>query len=221
MRTAVVAIAIALPSAAAAQSREDVQLWAAVGASGSVSGDLVAAADVQFRLVDDLSRAGQTVVRGSLGYRVGRTVTLSLGYVRAIAHRQDGPDFREDRAFEQLGWAIGSVGGGALSTRARLEQRWAGPTRALAWRYRQQLRYARPLTTRGLAAVATVEPFFHLNSADWGPRAGLDQVRAMAGVSLPLSPALVVEAGYQLQYVRAAGGDRLNHTVPISLALRF
>jgi hypothetical protein len=65
------------------------------------------------------------------------------------------------------------------------------------------------------------EPFFALNSTDWGARAGFDQVRVMTGFSIPLSTKAALEAGYQVQYARGATVDRLNHIVPVTLALRF
>jgi hypothetical protein len=108
-----------------------------------------------------------------------------------------------------------------VSTRIRLGQRFVRPGRNVGWRYRQLVRVQIPLRQAGPAIVVQAEPFFALNSTDWGARAGFDQVRTMIGVNVPIAKSFTIESGYQLQYVRGAASDRLNHIVPITLSWRF
>jgi hypothetical protein len=103
----------------------------------------------------------------------------------------------------------------------RLEQRFVRPGSDTGWRYRQQIRYALPVSQDGIALLLQAEPFFALNSTDWRARAGFDQVRVMTGGSIPVSKRAALETGYQVQYVRGATVDRLNHVVPVTLVVRF
>ncbi|WCT75739.1 DUF2490 domain-containing protein (plasmid) [Sphingomonas naphthae] len=108
-----------------------------------------------------------------------------------------------------------------LTTRGRLEQRWSGTGGDAGWRYRQFLRLAVPLGAHAPALVVSEESFINLNATDWGVRSGLDQQRGMIGLAIPLNEAASIEAGYQVQYVNAHPRDRLNHILPITLALSF
>ena len=212
---------VLVTTGAAASTVEDAQIWTTVSASGSIKGDLVAQIELNARTSARQERVVQSLMRGTIGYRVTPTVTLSLGYGHITNYRPGLRDLAEDRVYQQAQWTIGSIGKGTLSTRARLEQRFVRPGVDIGWRYRQLLRYQVPIIKAGPSAVVQAEPFFALNSTDWGARAGFDQVRAFAGVNIPLGKALTIESGYQLQYVRGSAFDRVNHIVPVTLGWRF
>lgn len=206
---------------AAAQTDEDAQLWTAVTVTGKLSDTLVYSADGQFRLLDGLSRYGHTVLRGSIGVKVRPDLTVSLGYAHSTANRTGKVWVSEERVFEQFTWKIIARPGFNLTTRGRLEQRWSGTGGDAGWRYRQFLRLAVPLGAHAPALVVSEESFINLNATDWGVRSGLDQQRGMIGLAIPLNEAASIEAGYQVQYVNAHPRDRLNHILPITLALSF
>lgn len=212
---------LAMPGAVAANTVEDLQLWTVLSASGSIKGDLVGQIDLNARVSANQERVLQTLARGTVGYRVSPAVTLSIGYGHITGYRPGQRDNAEERLYPQVQWTVGKVAGGTLSTRARLEFRFVRPGSDTGLRYRQQLRWQRSLEKDGPSLVVQAEPFFALNRTDWGARPGFDQIRLMTGVAVPLSKRLTLETGYQVQYVRGATADRLNHVVPLTLAMRF
>lgn len=214
-------VALFAPTAAMADPMQDFQLWTTITASGSIKGDLVGQIEAIVRLGDDLKRVRQTLTRGTIGYRVTPDFTLSLGFGHITGYRAGLRDNAEERIYQQLNWRIGQIGRGTLSTRVRLEQRFVRPGRDVGWRYRQTLRYQLPLKSSEASLIVQAEPFVAFNATDWGARAGFDQVRGLVGVAVPLSKRATIETGYQAQYIRSAGTDRLNHIVPVTLAITF
>ena len=103
--------------------------------------------------------------------------------------------------------------------RTRLEERFLEGSSDMAVRARQMVRVNAPLG-RGFVAIGTSELFVNLNSADWGPRAGFDQLRLFGGIGVPIARGLWIEAGYMNQYVaRHARADRMNHNISLTLSL--
>jgi Protein of unknown function (DUF2490) len=217
----IAAIVGALPTAAASKPVEDVQLWSSLIVTGTVVGDIVYQGEVQSRIVDNISRYGQTQVRGAVGVKANDDVTLFIGYARFDIDNAGTRDGAENRLYQQASVRLGDVLGGTLATRIRLEERWIRGVSGTSWRYRQQLRYQRPFRKDGPALIVASEIFFTLNSKVGGPRGGFDQVRGLVGVSVPVSKAVSIDAGYQPIYMRANGRDRLNHTVPIVLSVKL
>ena len=220
-KAAACSVAALVTTSAAANTVEDVQLWTTLSASGSIKGDVVGQMDLNARTSVDQRRVTQSLIRGTIGYRVTPSLTLSLGYGHIIGFRLNQDNLTEQRLYQQVQWTLGKLGRGTVSTRIRVEQRFVRPSNDAGWRYRQQLRYQLPLREAGPALIVQVEPFFAMNSTDWGARAGFDQVRVMAGANIPLAKSIAIETGYQLQYVRGAVSDRANHIVPITLSWRF
>ena len=70
--------AAASPTAAAA-AEEDTQFWTTAIATGPIAGDLAVWAEVQTRLVGNASRLGQFRLRGALGYRFSKPLTVYGG----------------------------------------------------------------------------------------------------------------------------------------------
>ena len=211
----------AIPATAGASTIEDAQIWTALSAQGSIKGNLIGQIDLNVRGIVDQRRVSQTLSRVGVGYRVDNSISLSIGYGHIENYRTNLPNVNEERLHQQILWTVGKIGNATLTTRLRLEQRFVRPGKDVGWRYRQQFRFQQPLKKDGPSLIVSVEPFFALNSTDWGARSGFDQVRAMAGVAIPVSKTATIETGYLAQYVRGASSDRLNHIVPITLALRF
>lgn len=208
---------IAAPTHAATK---DHQLWMSLVATGRISKTVLVSADVVSRYADDAGRLGQLVLRGQIGTPLSRTVTAWVGYARAITYAKSGSNAIEERSFEQVNLALGTIGTARLSSRTRLEQRFQHGVGDTAWRLRQQVRLVVPLRPRGPSAIAWVEPMVSLNTTD-GVRSGFDQVRGFAGIGVPLDKQFDVEAGYLHQYVNRAAGDRSNHVLSLSLIARL
>lgn len=214
---------LALATPAAAQTSHDLQLWGNLGVQGSIAGDLVYLAELQPRWSDDVSRFDLLLLRGAIGYRLNPRLTVHGGYVHVTTPVDDGADRIEQRAFQQLTWAIPVTGPGHLSTRFRLEQRWRSDGHDVGWRARQTLRYAHPLSAHGggVALLGAGDIYFALNDTDWGLRAGLDQLRGFVGVEIPLRGKSTAEIGYLNRTTnRRAGRITVDHIASFSIVLR-
>jgi len=223
-RLAAFILPIGLAFAASAQARtdHDGQAWINVTVTGTVTGRLLYFAEVQPRFDDNVSHLGTAIVRGAIGWKLSPSLSLHQGFAHIASPVEDGRDVNEERSFQQLNWTIGHPGGGELSSRTRLEQRWRSDGSDVGWRLREMLRYERPLPYgKNLNLLGYAEIFAALNDTDWGARAGFDQLRSFAGFEIPLAGKSTVELGYLNHYVNQSGGRRrLNHVASLSLFLR-
>jgi hypothetical protein len=217
-RPLVLIAALLVPGTASARSDE--QLWTSVSASVKLSDDWRFSEEVVARFSDD--RKGLYEIESStlVGYRLGGGITLWGGYVHSPQY--DGGDFRvlERRAREQITVdELARIGGGKLSGRLRLEQRWREGGGGTGWRFRPQLKYSVPLKGKTALNLSS-EPFFHLNRTNFQSRTGLDRVRNLVTVSTPLTKTLSGEAGYLNQhgFVRD-GEDTSDHVAFFGISL--
>lgn len=205
-----------VPGAAIA-AEEDTQIWSQTVAQGPISGDVVYHAELQSRFGNDVSEVAQLLIRPAIGVRVNGRISVYQGYAYVRTPQAMGETI-EHRSFQQLNWSLGQPGGVALSARTRLEQRWLSNGEDTGHRLRQMIRAAVPLQRgKGPALLGWSEGFFALNGTDWGARGGLDRVRTFAGVEVPVSGRITVEAGYLNQYVRRA---QMHHVGMLALMLR-
>ncbi len=214
--------ALALAAQPARADEHDAQAWLNVTVLGPVSGKILAWAEVQGRFGDDASRLSQSILRPGVGYQISPRVSLWAGYGRITNHNR-GPDVGEDRLWQQLLWNAGTIAGGAVTSRTRLEQRFVEGGSDTGWRVRQFVKFNRPLRKGGdTSFVLTSETFIALDDADWGARAGFDQIRNFAGVGFSVTPKARIELGYLNQYIDRPGpNDRMNHIASASLLARF
>jgi len=205
-----------------ARAEEDAQAWGAIVAQGAVRGDLYLFLEGQGRFTDDISRAGQWIVRPAAGVRFAPDAVVLAGYAYVVTRSGGGRVEREHRPWQQVQFPLlrGGDGKPMLVNRTRLEQRMIEGAARTGWRLRQQLRLQTPVR-RGsdVQAVASTEGFFNLNGTDAGARAGVDQWRTFVGVSLPIGKGTRIEPGYQNQHLFRAGEDRSNHILNVTLNL--
>lgn len=202
-------------------AEEDTHLWGAVIVNVDVSKDVVITMEGVARLTDDASRLGQSILRPSIGYRLGKNTIASLGY-GYIATDPVGPaSSDEHRIWQQLSFRVAGNGSGLTVTgRTRLEQRWFEGRDDMGWRLRQQLRATAPLTGKTRAVVWS-EAFLSLDDTSWGQRSGLDRWRNSVGLSVPVTKTVTIEPGYINQWVSSRGLDRVHHIANVSLSARF
>lgn len=215
--------ALAWFSAGAAHAdQDDAQAWLNFTAQGPIKGRLLGWAELQGRFGNDVSQLSQTIVRPALGYQLNKSWSAWVGYGR-ITNHNPGPSVAENRLWQQLSWSGTQVLGGTLSTRTRLEQRWVETGDETGWRVRQLFKFIRPLRPGGdTGLVLSSETFIALDDADWGARAGFDQMRNFAGIGFTVAPKARLEAGYMNQYIDRAGpNDRMNHIASLNLLVRF
>ncbi len=218
--TPLVALAV-LAGAPLHAAEEDSHLWGAAIISADVSKDVVVTMEGVARLTDDVSRLGQSILRPSIGYRLGKNTVVSLGYAY-VATDPTGPvSSDEHRIWQQLAFRVAGEGTGLTVTgRTRIEQRWVEGRGDMGWRLRQQLRATAPLTGKTRAFVWS-EAFVSLDDTSWGQRSGLDRWRNSVGLAIPVTKAVTVEPGYINQWVVARGHDRVHHIANVSLTARF
>lgn len=217
------AAAVLVPFAAAADTREDEQVWINLTLMGGIGDRFVYFAEVQPRFADGASRLDQLLLRPAIGVKLAPRVALYQGYVRVVLPVAGGRDRHEDRSFQQLTWTLPPSRRGEVQLRSRVEQRWRSDGRDMGWRLRQMVRgeYALSASGKGVRALGYAEAFVALDDTDWGAKAGFDHVRSFAGVEVPVGGASTVEAGYLNQlFRRNAGVTRMNHVASLSLFVR-
>ena len=217
------ALVLVAASPAAAETREDEQVWVNLTAMGAIAGDVVYFAEIQPRMGDGVSRLDQLLLRGAVGLKLSPSLTVYQGYAHVVVPTEGGKDVNEERSFQQLNWAMGKPWGGELTSRTRLEQRWRSDGGDTGWRLREMLRYEKPLKpgTNTVNALVYAEGFLALNDTDWGARGGFDQLRSFVGVELGVKDATTVELGYLNQVIdQTRGRTRVNHVASVSLFFR-
>ena len=193
-------------------------LWLQAVAQGPVSGKLVTWLEVQQRYS---ASTDITILRPAIGVQLNPRVQLLAGYQYQLNDRQDRPDIREHRLWQQaLIRLAGKPGKAVLFSRTRLEQRFIENQGDDTMRVRQFVRGQVWLDERW-SLIAAGEAFIGLEDTSWGQREGLEQTRLFAGAGYAITPRLTLEAGLQDQRLIREGPDRTNRTVNISLFYRI
>jgi hypothetical protein len=193
-------------------------LWLQAVAQGPVSGKLVTWLEVQQRYS---ASTDITILRPAIGVQLNPRVQLLAGYQYQLNDRQDRPDIREHRLWQQaLIRLAGKPGKAVLLSRTRLEQRFIENQGDDTMRVRQFFRGQVWLDERW-SLIGTGEGFIGLEDTSWGQREGLEQTRLFAGAGYAITPRLTLEAGLQDQRLIREGPDRTNRTVNISLFYRI
>ena len=207
-----------------AQARQDEQFWVTTSANFKLSDTWRLSEDVTARFSDNRGGLYEIEAATLASYRLGENVTAAAGYVFNPLYSDGDLSTREHRIREQITIdSVARLGGGKLSARLRMEQRWRENADGTAWRMRPYVKYSLPLTKGGKTAlVISHETFFNLKATEFQRTKGLDRMRNLIGVSLPLSKQLGLEAGYLHQYgfVRD-GDDTIDHAASLSLSLNL
>ncbi|WP_407828323.1 DUF2490 domain-containing protein [Sphingomonas sp.] len=195
-----------LGASTAARASTDAQLWAGVSATVKLSAKWRLSQDAFVRFSDNRNGLYEFESNTLVGFRLSKVTTLWAGYTHDPQYAAGHFTTMERRAREQVTFDnFAALGPGKLSGRIRFEERWREGVGGTGWRIRPYLKYSLPL--RGKVALnLSTEPFFDLNTTGFQRTPGLDRVRNLATVSVPLSKRLTGEAGYMNQhgFVRGA-----------------
>jgi hypothetical protein len=148
-----------------------------------------------------------------LGREIADSVKLSAG-----AERRYEGNGREIRLLQQITYPLGPI-----SSRTRLEQRFIEADPDTAWRLRQRVGGAIPLTSEegGWELVGNIEGFFVLQPSEPGDQTGLTGIRSFIGVERELGK-LELSLGYlRQQTVRRGAEDTVGHAPFIGVGLTF
>jgi hypothetical protein len=194
------AAATALTLPATAWAKSDEQLWTTGSASVKVSDRWRISQEVTVRTSDARNGIYEVESNTMLGYRVSKDVTVAAGYTHDPQYAGGTFTAMEHRAREQVTIDnLARLGGGKLSARMRLEQRWREGVDGTGWRLRPYARFSLPIAGK-VALNLSNESFFNLNRTAFQGTTGLDKMRNLVSLSVPLSKALTAEAGYMNQH---------------------
>jgi hypothetical protein len=213
---------LVIPSAVSA--RDDAQLWLGASANVKLSDDFRFSQEVTTRFSDNRNGLYEVEMNTMLGYRATKNVTLWLGYTHDPNY--DAGDFTvmERRAREQVMVDnLLKVGGGTLSARLRLEQRWRDGIDGTAWRLRPYVKLNLPFRAgHKTALVLSHESFIDLNTTNFQRVEGEERMRNQIAISTPLTKAIAAEIGYlnQHSFVPHAP-DNDDHAATLTLNFSF
>ena len=200
---------VAAPAAAAEQQFE---LWLNPSASVAIDDETFLEVETAQRFRpepdDDTYYA-----RLWLGREIAEKVTLYGG----VERRYEG-EGREVRFLQQIYYPLGPLAG-----RTRLEQRLIEGEPDTAWRIRQRVGGALPLSSPegGWELAANIEGFFVLQPSEPGDQTGLTGIRSFIGIERELGK-LELSLGYlRQQTVRRGAEDTVGHAPFIGVGLTF
>lgn len=203
---------------------QDFQIWTSITGTGSLAWIAPSLErfhywlEAQGRFGNDATTLSQGIVRPGLGYTLGPHSSVWLGY--AYVPTMDpftSTDRNEQRVWEQFVWGTGTEFG-SLSTRSRLEQRFRPPGSEVGWRFREQIKYVRPIEAAPeFSFVASDELFINVNRTNWSD-AGFNQNRIFVGFAYLWNSHAKTEIGYMNQFENRDGApNELHHILAIAL----
>lgn len=222
VRAGLVAVmTLAWAAAARAQSTpavQDFQAWVLLLGQVPVGEKWLIHAEAQPRFNDDVSQVDQVLLRGGIGRRLGRRVTVWGGYGH-IAKWNGAPVTHEHRVWEQVSATLPKLGKWMPSVRLRQEQRFLEQWGDSSHRFRALGRMVHPIGASPWSLAVWDEYFVALDDTPNGPRRGFDQNRVYLTTLRKVSTAVALEFGYMWQYVSAPSPrpDRNGHTLFTSL----
>ncbi|MGC1181516.1 DUF2490 domain-containing protein [Legionella sp.] len=160
----------------------------------------------QERLGDSSTHFTQILLRPGLGYTLNPELTLWLGYAWIYTGRPlTQYPFEENRIWEQLLW-VKKLRYFTFTSRTRMEQRFLENNSKTAYRARQLVKFAIPLSAYPQwGVVSSDELFLHKNNFIGKNSQGFDQNRFFLGMSYTFNALFTTEMGYMNQYIRRFG----------------
>lgn len=186
---------------ARADTAFDMQIWTAAFLTARLTGRAPDATHGLSAWLDLHARRSGVgvvgIVRPALGYRFNKVASVWAGY-GSIGAFDDTPaqSVQEHRAWQQALFTV-PVSALTVQVRPRLEQRFREDHPDVGLRARVFVRANVAFGADVPVVLATWdEPFFHLNDAAWGPKAGFDQNRLFLGIGVKGPAATRLEVGY-------------------------
>jgi hypothetical protein len=132
----------------AAAMASDSQLWAGGSATIKLSDKWNLSQDLTARFSDNKHGLYELEANTLVGYQLSKTVSLWAGYDHDPQFSGGHFTIMEHRFVEHVVSSnLGKLGGGQLSGRVRLEQRWRDGQNGTGWRLRPYLRYTVPFSS--------------------------------------------------------------------------
>jgi hypothetical protein len=190
-----------------AYATSDSQFWATTAVNAKLADKWGLSEEVVTRFSDNRNGLYEIEATTLVGYRFNKTISLWAGYVHDPQYSAGEFRVMEHRAREQLVFdSFARIGGGKLTGRVRLEQRWREGVNGTGLRLRPYLKYSLPIHGKTALNLST-EPFFNLNTTSYQATHGLDRVRNLITISTPIAGRLAGEAGYMNQHIFVPHGE--------------
>lgn len=190
------AITLCAFSSSAARAQSDEQIWLVTSANVKLGDKWRLSEEIVARFSDQRHGLYEIELNTLVGRVIGKGVTVWAGYTHDPQYAGGHFTIMEHRAREQVTFDnLAQLGRGKLSGRLRVEERWRHGVDGTGWRVRPYLKYALPVHGK-VALNLSAEPFFNLNRTGFQKQSGLDRVRSLISLSVPLSKRLTGEAGY-------------------------
>lgn len=205
-------------SPAAAQD-QDAQLWTQTTATVGVG-----RFDLGTHFIARAGDAADGIYQLQFGVDVERAVGAGIkagvGYSYVPSYEDGQLTTREHRIRQQVSVPIGTLGGGEVAARLRLEQRWRDDGEDLKFRLRPRVSWTRPVGPSGLAVRLVHESFMNLNDTDWGDEARYDRMRNQVALRGSIANGLSGEVGYLNQYIfQGERPDEADHALTFAITL--
>lgn len=212
----------ALGCPATAYAREDSQLWTGAAVNVKLGGKWRLNQEVVARFSDNRNGLYEIESNTLLGYAVTPTLTLAAGYTHDPQYAGGHFTVLERRAREQVTVdKLLTIGKGSVTGRLRAEQRWRDGLDGTGWRLRPFARYSLPIAGKAKLVLSN-ETFVNLNTTVFQRQSGFERMRNFAGISVPVSKKISVEAGYLNQYFFIRNGeDQSDHVASLILSGNF
>ncbi|WP_114228960.1 MULTISPECIES: DUF2490 domain-containing protein [Sphingomonas] len=213
-------LAVALP--ATAHATTDSQAWTTASVNVKLNSKWRLSEELTFRFSDNRNGLYEIENNTLLGYALSPTVTLAAGYTHDPQYSAGNFTILERRAREQVTVdKLATLGKGSFTGRLRAEQRWRDGLSGTGWRLRPFLRYSVPVAGK-VKLVLSDEPFINLSTTSFQKQKGFERMRNFAGLSIPLSSKLSLEAGYLNQYFfNRNRPDESDHVASLTLSGNF
>ena len=191
----------------ASAAKSDEQVWGQVSATVKLSDRWRLSQEIVSRFSDKRQGLYEIESNTLLGYKINKVVTVWGGYTHAPQYFDGDFTVMERRAREQVTFdGFAKLGGGKLSGRMRLEQRWRHGVEGTGWRLRPYLKWSLRLKDK-VALNLSNETFVNLNETPFQSRTGIDRMRNLVTISAPLAKTLTGEVGYMNQHGFVRGGE--------------
>ena len=222
IKSALLLASAAIPAPAKAQAKSDEQAWATGSVNVLLSDNWRLSQEVVVRVSDNRHGVYEVESNTLLGYKLSKDVTVAAGYTHDPQYSGGTFSAMEHRAREQVTIDnVARIGAGKMSLRMRTEQRWREGVQGTAWRVRPYAKVSLPLAGK-VALNLSSEAFFNLNRTPFQRTEGLDRVRNLATLSMPLAKALALEAGYMNQHgLVRQGPDTSDHVAYFAISLNI
>ena len=213
-------LVLGVASSAAAQDREEVQLWSAILATASTTPappGLAFWLDVHARRGDPSTVA---LVRPGVGAEIFSWLSVWGGYAWIPnANDETGETTHEHRIWQQVVLSHGfDEPRVSIQSRTRFEQRFSDRGSDVGLRLRQFVRLNwSPVPDVPVGLALWDEIFVGLTETDWGAPTGVDQNRFFVGPFLALAGWARLEAGYLFAYLDRGASDLYAHVIAVNL----